>query len=465
MVHVRELVHRSLEGDLTVIERQHLDAHLGLCEDCRLADAELRRNDQLLSHREPLPTVPPMRAPEARPSRFVVPSILAVATVVLALVAGTALAAWRAGPAPGSQAAQPSPSPEIVSMLGVCGAAQAAAVSGATRIDRIDVKRLSLPDLVAAGGGQLVTPATTAALNAGKLQGTMVCVVEVVGELHVQLGSGAELKVQLAPGSAGPAQWAIFTSVAGSGDPLGLIAGIGPVPGVFDALPDTRRDLVPGTLVEIVDPQTIRVRLESAKMSEEFGNPALFAANRFTDIRPPNGTLANTGVKVGDRVQIFFERDGRDRSGAYPLSVFRFSPGSVVTPQPPSPRPGDLPVCPAGQTPLLDVSNSGPPGDLPGTGAPSAEEAFRRAEPAITNYQMYQFGTTLPYVEKSQPAQPFGGPVWIVADGRTFIALYIGSPGQNSWFAHPATFLRCMTPENLKPATPSGSPSPQGTRG
>lgn len=128
--------------------------------------------------------------------------------------------------------------------------------------------------------------------------------------------------------------------------------------------------------------------------------------------------------------------------------------------------PAQFPVCPVGQSPLLDVVQTPPPGDQPGTGAASAEAAFKMAYPTITDYKMYEFGTTLPYIEKSAgPEQTLRGPVWIVADGRTFISLYIGSPGQNSWFAHPATFIRCMTQQDLHPSYPTSSLHPDGTRG
>jgi len=103
----------------------------------------------------------------------------------------------------------------------------------------------------------------------------------------------------------------------------------------------------------------------------------------------------------------------------------------------------ELPICPVGQSPLLDVVQTPAPGDQPGTGAADPEAAFNRAFPTIKDYKMYEFGSTNPYVAGQTKSS---GPVWIVADSRTFISLYLGSPGQNSWFAHPATFLGCRAP-------------------
>jgi hypothetical protein len=89
--------------------------------------------------------------------------------------------------------------------------------------------------------------------------------------------------------------------------------------------------LIPGTLVEIVgrggglvaSNTLVRVRLESAVMSAQFGNPALFEADARTQIEPSAPSIAATGVKTGARVQVAFDgRTPRTPSGAYLLTRF-----------------------------------------------------------------------------------------------------------------------------------------------
>jgi len=126
---------------------------------------------------------------------------------------------------------------------------------------------------------------------------------------------------------------------------------------------------------------------------------------------------------------------------------------------PSAPSSSALPVCP-GQLPILDVTQAPPPGDQPGNGAATPEAAFQKAFPTLKDYKMYAFGTTTAYVEQNHTPETFGGPVWIVAGDRTFIALHVGSPGLNSWFAHPATFLGCGTP-----ATVGAAPLATATEG
>jgi hypothetical protein len=80
----------------------------------------------------------------------------------------------------------------------------------------------------------------------------------------------------------------------------------------------------PGTLVELVDENTVRVRLESAALSQEFGNPVLLRAQTSTEIVPPAPSIGATAVKAGDRVSVSFLRDTPDPgTGAYSLTSFR----------------------------------------------------------------------------------------------------------------------------------------------
>ena len=100
-----------------------------------------------------------------------------------------------------------------------------------------------------------------------------------------------------------------------------------------------------------------------------------------------------------------------------------------------------LPICPPGQHPVLAIDFPPPPGDVPGTGADSAEEAFRRTFPTVTSFSMYAFG-------KAQPeAAPPGNPVWIVSGNDTYVAYILGDTnGRNNWFAYRARVAECRAP-------------------
>lgn len=199
--------------------------------------------------------------------------------------------------------------------------------------------------------------------------------------------------------------------------------------------------------------------------------PAERRGSRLMPLLATIGVLALAILVVAPVIdQVRMRNPVADRPLPSPAANATFAPGNIpATPTPTmSVAPVGFPVCPAGESPLLDVVQPPPPGNEPGTGSGTPEAAFVKANPTITEYKMYQFGTTSPYVETSPAPRQFSGPVWIVAGSRTFIALYIGSPGQNSWFAHPATFVRCMTQEDLHPNGPAGSPlpaRPDGTRG
>jgi hypothetical protein len=217
--------------------------------------------------------------------------------------------------------------------------------------------------------------------------------------------------------------------------------------------------LIPGTLVEIVGSDgylaastpLVRVRLESAKMSEAFGNPALFEADARTQIEPTSPNIAATGVKVGARVLVSFDpRVPKTAAGAYLLTRF-----VAVSDSP-------LPDC----LRELDIKFPPPPGSVPGTGAPSAEEAFRRAFPSVTDFKWFPGGSSPDF---HSPEQVW---VWVVAaSGETYIVTNTGpSDRVNSWFAYPAKFVRCHTPQEIRdrqivPGSPADSPRPDGTRG
>ena len=113
------------------------------------------------------------------------------------------------------------------------------------------------------------------------------------------------------------------------------------------------------------------------------------------------------------------------------------------------------PFCTTG-SPLLDISLPPPPGDSPGTGAASPEEAFRKAFPGTTDFAMFPLDPN----SRSRTA-----PVWIIAEGKTFIATFIGSASvTSSWFAYPARFVRCRSVEEIQ-NQPHATPPASGAAG
>jgi hypothetical protein len=210
--------------------------------------------------------------------------------------------------------------------------------------------------------------------------------------------------------------------------------------------------LIPGTLVEIVghdghreaSTPLVRVKLDNPQLAAEFGDPALFEADARTQIEPRSPNIAATGVKVGAPVQVSFDpRAPKASSGGYLLTQF------VVVSD------GRLPDCFV----ELDITFPPPPGTLPGTGAMSAEEALRRTFPHVTDFRMFPGGSAAT------------GHWIIAASGETYVAYIIGSTtAPNNWFAYPAKFVRCHTPQEVRdrqlvPGSPSDSPRPDGTRG
>ncbi len=435
MTHVLELIHRSLEGDIAPAEQLQLAQHLGVCRTCRELSTELRRNDVMLAKREPMPAVPPRREARRQPLAFVRPALIGVATLVFALVAGTQLAGWRANTSPASSGTSAPLGVAGRGDVGVCAAARQQ-VFGVTRLDRMESKRMSMKDLMDGAGGDWPTRWTTQ--PEATLRSLMVCVVAVSGEIRAQMGLI----------DTGPYKWGLFFSVAGSNETIGTRLGSDANwPPTFDALPDRRGAPYPGYVVEIVGPQTVRVKLESPMLSQEFGDPTLLRADRFTEVLPAAPTIAATGVRAGDRVQVVFERDGRDpASGAYPLSVFRVV---AETAQPVQNPVGGAMPCPSGQLPILHIAFPSPPGDAPGMGSASAEAAFRKRYPTVTDFTMYPLGSERPATSAAELGR---GPVWIVAGKDTYIAQAPGAGGANDWFAYPATFAGCRapSPESLR---------------
>ncbi len=240
----------------------------------------------------------------------------AVLLIVGAVAVGSGIRALRPSPvASEPQSAQAQP-------LGVCAAAQGRllGLSGIiTRLDRIAVKRMTVQDLDAGRDPLgLSRPATPLASN------TVLCVVAVGGEIRQSFG------VQ----DTGPSSWAVFVSIAGGDDPIvsSSMGSNGNWPPYFDALPDRVPNPYPGTVVEVVGQNVVSVRLESAMLSAEFGNPVLVEANTYTLIQPAGATVAATGVAPGDRVAIVFEREGRNpTSGAYALSSFQLTEATLPT--------------------------------------------------------------------------------------------------------------------------------------
>jgi hypothetical protein len=114
------------------------------------------------------------------------------------------------------------------------------------------------------------------------------------------------------------------------------------------------------------------------------------------------------------------------------------------------------PSCPAGQLPGIHVDQR-PPGDMPGTGSASAEIAFRRANPSVTQFTMYRWGDIRPASADDPGLRAASGIAWIVAGTETFIAVApsFGRPGEtNNWFVYPATFIGCRALPNQRVAPP-----------
>lgn len=211
---------------------------------------------------------------------------------------------------------------------GVCAAARARVLAmGATvrRADRVESKRVTAAEL-SATGMQIPT-------NSLLAETTPVCVVAVSGQLRPSLG--------LVDPPPSTSTWGLFVSIAGSEMWIGSATGSGDWPPGFDALAHRPENLLPGTVTEVVGPNTVRIALESAVLSAEFGNPMLLRGDKFTEITPYAVDIAASVLRAGDRVAIFFEREGRDAGGAYPMSVLQITSRAA-----PAREPKDLAVLP-----------------------------------------------------------------------------------------------------------------------
>lgn len=274
--------------------------------------------DHLLRSRERRLRLAPFTEVERRLARgrtwSLVPAMAVVGAIVVGLIVGLGLPDLRQ-----RVAQQPAPPSQAADATGICAAARQLVV-GATRIDRIESKRMSLKDLMDGMGGSW--PSAWTAKPESIRSSTFVCVVAASGELRPSLGTV----------DAETYRWGLFYAIAGSNEPIGsALGGGGDWPPGFDGLPDRSGGPYPGYVVEIVDESTIRVRLESPMLSREFGNPTTVRGDKFTAITPRAATIAATGVKVGDWVGVFIEREGRDpASGAYALSIFQLRAVSSV---------------------------------------------------------------------------------------------------------------------------------------
>jgi hypothetical protein len=253
-----------------------------------------------------------VRTPPAVSARLVRGALTlgtAALVIVGALAIGSSVRALRSSPV----ASEPQAATQGAA-VGVCAAARQRVLGMfgvITRLDRIEVKRMTAQDLDAGRDPLFKSrPATPPASD------TVLCVVAVGGEIRQTMGLIA----------TGPFSWSLFVSTAGADDSIISTSSgqNGTWPPYFDALPNRQPNPYPGTVVEAVGPDIFRLRLESAMLSAEFGNPVLLRANRYTEIVPTAPTITATGVKPGDRVEVSFEREGRDSSsGAYVLSTFR----------------------------------------------------------------------------------------------------------------------------------------------
>ena len=234
----------------------------------------------------------------------------AVVLIVGALAIGSGVRSLRSSPV----ASEPQATTQG-SAVGVCAAARQRVLgmsSVITRLDRIEVKRMTVQDLDAGRDAQ--APGVTGTPQASRST-TALCVVAVGGEIRQTMGLI----------DTGPFSWSLFVSTAAADDPIISTSSgqNGSWPPYFDALPNRQPNAYPGRVVEAVGPDTLRVRLESAVLSAEFGDPVLVRANKYTEIVPTAPTIAATGAKPGDLSGgLFRARRSRQQLGRTCLSIF-----------------------------------------------------------------------------------------------------------------------------------------------
>jgi hypothetical protein len=88
------------------------------------------------------------------------------------------------------------------------------------------------------------------------------------------------------------------------------------------------------------------------------------------------------------------------------------------------------PDCPSGQIAQMQFATHP---DVGTRGARTPEDALRTAYPAVGTFTMDPFSTS---ISKA--------PIWIVADGKTFVATIMPDGG---WFVSPVTFVGCHAPQ------------------
>lgn len=160
--------------------------------------------------------------------------------------------------------------------------------------------------------------------------------------------------------------------------------------------------------------------------------------------------LALLAIVVGLRVQAV--RDDQVIDGAGPAAS---RPNYIATQSTAERPPGTslvasnaltgAPSCPGSQIPWLVASFPAQPGAEPPTGSASPEAAFRKANPAVTEFTMYLWSVSQP-VRGDDPRISVFIPMWIVAGNETFLvrAASFGPANDTSWFASPAKFMGCI---------------------